>query len=238
MEKEVIFGHSPDSDDAFMYYGIASGNVKLDNFKISHLMEDIESLNIRSEKGELDVTAISVAHYPKIMDKYQIMNCGSSVGRNYGPILVSKNYKSVDELKGKKIAIPGKFTTSYMLFQIFVDIELDVEFMHFENIMPSILDGSVDAGVILHEGQVLYEKDNLIKIIDLGEEWFKKTNLPIPLGVDLVNRKFDLSTRKDLTDVFYRSVKYAIENEDEALKYAMTYGRDLTLEEARKFVRM
>ena len=238
MEKEVIFGHSPDSDDAFMYYGIASGNVKLDNFKISHLMEDIESLNIRSEKGELDVTAISVAHYPKIMDKYQIMNCGSSVGRNYGPILVSKNYKSVDELKGKKIAIPGKFTTSYMLFQIFVDIELDVEFMHFENIMPSILDGSVDAGVILHEGQVLYEKDNLIKIIDLGEEWFKKTNLPIPLGVDLVNRKFDLSTRKDLTDVFYRSVKYAIENEDEALKYAMTYGRDLTLKEARKFVRM
>ena len=238
MEKEVIFGHSPDSDDAFMYYGIASGNVKLDNFKISHLMEDIESLNIRSEKGELDVTAISVAHYPKIMDKYQIMNCGSSVGRNYGPILVSKNYKSVDELKGKKIAIPGKFTTSYMLFQIFVDIELDIEFMHFENIMPSILDGSVDAGVILHEGQVLYEKDNLIKIIDLGEEWFKKTNLPIPLGVDLVNRKFDLSTRKDLTDVFYRSVKYAIENEDEALKYAMTYGRDLTLEEARKFVRM
>ena len=221
-----------------MYYGIASGNVKLDNYKISHLMEDIESLNIRSEKGELDVTAISVAHYPKIMDKYQIMNCGSSVGRNYGPILVSKNYKSVDELKGKKIAIPGKFTTSYMLFQIFVDIELDVEFMHFEEIMPSILNNSVDAGVILHEGQVLYEKDNLIKIIDLGEEWFKKTNLPIPLGVDLVNRKFDLTTRKDLTDVFYRSVKYAIENEDEALKYAMTYGRDLTLEEARKFVRM
>ena len=238
MEKEVVFGHSPDSDDAFMYYGIASGNVKLDNYKISHLMEDIESLNIRSEKGELDVTAISVAHYPKIMDKYQIMNCGSSVGRNYGPILVSKNYKSVDELKGKKIAIPGKFTTSYMLFQIFVDIELDVEFMHFEEIMPSILNNSVDAGVILHEGQVLYEKDNLIKIIDLGEEWFKKTNLPIPLGVDLVNRKFDLTTRKDLTDVFYRSVKYAIENEDEALKYAMTYGRDLTFEEARKFVSM
>ena len=238
MEKEVVFGHSPDSDDAFMYYGIASGNVKLDNYKISHLMEDIESLNIRSEKGELDVTAISVAHYPKIMDKYQIMNCGSSVGRNYGPILVSKNYKSVDELKGKKIAIPGKFTTSYMLFQIFVDIELDVEFMHFEEIMPSILNNSVDAGVILHEGQVLYEKDNLIKIIDLGEEWFKKTNLPITLGVDLVNRKFDLSTIKDLTDVFYRSVKYSIENEDESLKYAMTYGRDLTLEEARKFVRM
>ena len=101
MTKEVIFGHSPDSDDAFMYYGIASGNIKLDNYKISHLMEDIESLNIRSEKGELDVTAISVAHYPKIMDKYQIMNCGSSVGRNYGPILVSKNYDSIDQLKGK-----------------------------------------------------------------------------------------------------------------------------------------
>ena len=125
-----------------------------------------------------------------------------------------------------------------MLFQIFVDMQLEVEFMHFENIMPSIINGSVDAGVILHEGQVLYEKDNLIKIIDLGEEWFKKTSLPIPLGVDLVNRKFDESTRKDLTDVFYRSVKYAIENEDEALKYAMTYGRDLSLEEARKFVRM
>ena len=210
MDKEVIFGHSPDSDDAFMYYGIASGNVKLDNYKISHLMEDIESLNIRSEKGELDVTAISVAHYPKIMDKYQIMNCGSSVGRNYGPILVSKNYDSINQLIGKKIAIPGKFTTSYMLFQIFVDMQLEVEFMHFENIMPSIINGSVDAGVILHEGQVLYEKDNLIKIIDLGEEWFNKTSLPIPLGVDLVNRKFDEATRKDLTDVFYRSVKLSL----------------------------
>ena len=166
------------------------------------------------------------------------MNCGSSVGRNYGPILVSKNYDSINQLRGKKIAIPGKFTTSYMLFQIFVDMQLEVEFMHFENIMPSVINGIVDAGVILHEGQVLYEKDNLIKIIDLGEEWFNKTSLPIPLGVDLVNRKFDEATRKDLTDVFYRSVKYAIENEDEALKYAMTYGRDLSLEEARKFVRM
>ena len=238
MEKEVIFGHSPDSDDAFMYYGIASENIKLDGYKISHLMEDIESLNLRSEKGELDVTAISVAHYPNVSNHYQIMSCGSSVGRNYGPVLVSKNYKSINELKGKKIGIPGKFTTSYMLFQIFAGKDLDVEFMHFEKIMGSIDRGEVDAGVLLHEGQILFEKDGFNKILDLGEEWYKKTDLPIPLGVDLVNRKFDLKVREDLTTVFYNSVKYAIENENDALKYAMQYGRNLSFEEARKFVRM
>ena len=238
MEREVIFGHSPDSDDAFMYYGIASNNVKLKGYKISHLMEDIESLNLRSEKGELDVTAISVAHYPNVSNNYQIMSCGSSVGRNYGPVLVSKNYKSLNELKGKKVAIPGRFTTSYMLFQIFAGQDLDVEFMHFEKIMGSIERGEVDAGVLLHEGQILFEKDGLKKILDLGEEWYKKTNLPIPLGVDLVNRKFDLKIRQDLTTVFYESVKYGIENEDAALKYAMQYGRNLSFEEARKFVRM
>ena len=238
MKKEVIFGHSPDSDDAFMYYGIASGNVKLDGYKISHLMEDIESLNLRSEKGELDVTAISVAHYPNVSNHYQIMSCGSSVGRNYGPVLVSKNYKSLKELKGKKIGIPGKFTTSYMLFQIFAGQDLEVEFMHFEKIMDSIDRGEVDAGVLLHEGQILFEKDGFNKILDLGEEWFDKTNLPIPLGVDLVNRKFNANTRKDLTTVFYNSVNYAILNENEALTYAMQYGRNLSFEEARKFVRM
>tara|TARA_B100001029_G_C15050827_1_gene450598 strand:- start:780 stop:1625 length:846 start_codon:yes stop_codon:yes gene_type:complete len=238
MEKEVIFGHSPDSDDAFMYYGIASNNVRLEGYKISHLMEDIESLNLRSERGELDVTAISVAHYPNVSNYYQIMNCGSSVGRNYGPVLVSKNYKSLNELKGKKIAIPGRFTTSYMLFQIFVGQGLNVEFMHFEKIMGSIERGEVDAGVLLHEGQILFEKDGFIKILDLGEEWYKETNLPIPLGIDLVNRKFDFKIRENLTTVFYESVKYGIENEDAALKYAMQYGRDLSLDEARKFVRM
>tara|TARA_Y100000590_G_scaffold59024_2_gene62468 strand:+ start:11795 stop:12640 length:846 start_codon:yes stop_codon:yes gene_type:complete len=238
MEREVIFGHSPDSDDAFMYYGIASNNVKLKGYKISHLMEDIESLNLRSEKGELDVTAISVAHYPNVSNNYQIMSCGSSVGRNYGPVLVSKNYKTLNELKGKKVAIPGRFTTSYMLFQIFAGQDLDVEFMHFEKIMGSIERGEVDAGVLLHEGQILFEKDGFKKILDLGQEWYKKTNLPIPLGVDLVNRKFDLKIRQDLTTVFYESVKYGIENEDAALKYAMQYGRNLSLEEARKFVRM
>ena len=167
MEREVIFGHSPDSDDAFMYYGIASNNVKLKGYKISHLMEDIESLNLRSEKGELDVTAISVAHYPNVSNNYQIMSCGSSVGRNYGPVLVSKNYKSLNELKGKKVAIPGRFTTSYMLFQIFAGQDLDVEFMHFEKIMGSIERGEVDAGVLLHEGQILFEKDGFKKILDL-----------------------------------------------------------------------
>jgi len=238
LSREVVFGHSPDSDDAFMYYGIASGNISLKGYEISHLMEDIESLNLRSEKGELAVTAISVAHYPKVSHNYQIMNCGSSVGRNYGPILVSKNYKKLEELKGKKIAIPGHFTTSYMLFQIFIEIECEVEFMHFESIINSIKNGKVDAGVLLHEGQILFQKDGLTKISDLGELWHENTGLPIPLGVDLVNRKFDEKTRKDLTTVFYKSVKYGIENEDAALKYAMQFGRDLSFEEARKFVRM
>jgi 1,4-dihydroxy-6-naphthoate synthase len=238
MSKKVIFGHSPDSDDAFMYYGIASGNISLEGYKISHQMEDIESLNLRSEKGELDVTAISVAHYPKVSNHYQIMNCGSSVGRNYGPVLVSKNYKNIAELKGKVIAIPGKFTTSYMLFQIFVEKDCEIKFMHFEKIMDAIDTNEVDAGVLLHEGQILFQKDGFNKILDLGEEWFKETKLPIPLGVDLVNRKFDLNMRQKLTDVFYNSVKFAIDNEDEALKYAMEFGRNLSFEEARKFVRM
>ena len=236
-DLNVTFGHSPDADDAFMFYGLAKNKIPT-TFKVNHLMDDIESLNKRATSGKLEVTAISAAHYPKVSNNYQIMSCGSSVGRNYGPLLVSEKKINEKNLSGLKIAIPGKFTTSYLLFQIFINQNIEPVFMHFDEVINSIKSGSTDAGILLHEGQVTFQEYGLNKILDLGERWFEKTSLPIPLGLDLVHKKFSPEHRKEITTAFYKSIKYAIENEDKALDYALSFGRGIEKNKGRKFVRM
>jgi 1,4-dihydroxy-6-naphthoate synthase len=233
----ITFGHSPDADDAFMFYGLAKNKIPI-NFKVSHLMEDIESLNKRATLGNLEVTAISAAHYPKVSDHYQIMSCGSSVGRNYGPILVSDKKINENKLSGLKIAIPGEFTTSYLLFKIFISQNIKTVFKHFDDVINSIKSGETDAGILLHEGQVTFQEYGLNKILDLGERWFQETSLPIPLGLDLVHKKFSPENRKEITTGFYKSIKYALENEEKALDYALGFGRGIQKEKGRKFVRM
>jgi len=234
----VLFGHSPDADDAFMFYALAKGLVSIPDRTVDHVMEDIESLNRRASSGELDVTAISAAHYPEVAHHYRIMSCGASVGRNYGPMVVAREHMSLADLSGKHVGVPGEFTTSYMLFRIFVDIDFKPVFMHFDDIGPAVGDGLIDAGIFLHEGQILYERQGFAAVLDLGARWFQETGLPIPLGLDIVHRRLGPDVGQAVADGLRASVAYAREHEDEALDYALAFGRGIEREDARRFVRM
>lgn len=236
---EIVFGHSPDADDAFMFCGLANGQVEIAGYTIGHKMADIQTLNELSESGELPVTAISAAHYPQIADKYQIMSCGASVGRNYGPVVVSKGaVQSEAELAGKTVAVPGEFTTSWMLFQLFGPDDFQPLFTDFDSVEDAVTDGSADAGILLHEGQILYAERGFTPILDLGQCWFDETGLPIPLGLDVVRRDLPDELRQSIADGLKASIQYAHANEDDALDYALTYGRGIGREDGRRFVRM
>jgi len=236
--QPVVFGHSPDTDDAFMFYALAKELVTIPGRAVDHMMEDIESLNRRASSGELDVTAISAAHYPQVARHYRVMSCGASVGRNYGPVLVAAGPMSLAELSGRHIGVPGEFTTSYLLFRIFVHADCRPVFMHFEDIGPAVQDGLVDAGIFLHEGQILYERQGFSRVLDLGASWFEETGLPIPLGLDVVHRRLGPNVGQAVADALRASVGYAREHEDDALDYALAFGRGIEREDARRFVRM
>ncbi len=237
--KSIVFGHSPDADDAFMFYALAKGIVEISGYEVGHHMADIQSLNVLAESGELPVTAISAAHYPKIADKYRIMSCGASVGRNYGPVLVTAR-EDLDEggLQGCKIAVPGEFTTSWMLFQIFGPDDFDPIFLDFDDVEGAVKSGEADAGILLHEGQILFEQRGFKAIIDLGKRWFDTTGLPIPLGLDVVNRSLGDDVCQRIADALKSSIEHAHANEDDALDYALGFGRGIDREDGRRFVRM
>jgi len=255
----LYIGHSPDADDAFMFYALAEGRVKIGDYDIDHVMEDIESLNRRARTGELPVTAISTAVYPEVADKYRIMSCGSSVGRNYGPILLSKQPIGLDELAGRRIAVPGPFTTAYLLLRLYVpeagaatesgatsldatggaksDGFIPVQ-MNFDEVMDAIQEGDVDAGVIIHEGQLTWQSSGLHNLLDLGEAWMKDTGLPIPLGLDVINRSLGDSRMESIARALKESIVYARENEEAAIDYAIQFGRGIDRDTCRDFVRM
>ena len=235
--RPISIGHSPDADDAFMFYALASKAVTIPGYEIEHVMEDIESLNVRSETGDLDVTAVSAAHYPKIADKYRVMSCGASIGRNYGPTLVTTSPMSPANLVGKRIGVPGEFTTSWLLFQIFFQGAIEPVFLDFDAVTDAIVKGDVDAGILLHEGQILYEQQGLHLLMDLGKEWFSETGLPIPLGLDLIHRRLG-DKGQMVANALKASIVYALEQEDDALDYALGFGRGIDREDGRTFVRM
>jgi len=239
MDK-LLIGHSPDADDAFMFYALANGTVRIGNYEIDHVMEDIESLNRRARSGELPVTAISAAVYPEVAKQYRIMSCGSSIGRNYGPLVLTREAMGVDELNGRRVAIPGTFTTAYMLLRLYagrgaglVPVEID-----FDRIMDAVTSGEVDAGVIIHEGQITWQESGLYKLIDLGEAWTADTGLPIPLGLDVINRSLGDEVMTAIAASLKESIEYAREHEDDAIDYAMQFGRGIDRETCRRFVRM
>ena len=237
-ERVVTVGHSPDADDAFMFHALASEAVTIPGYEIKHVVEEIEALNKRALTAELDVTAISAAQYPAVAGSYRIMSCGASVGRNYGPVVVSTGPLAAAELAGKRVAVPGEFTTSWMLFRIFVEAEIEPLFLGFDAVTSALQDGRADAAILLHEGQILYERQGLSKVIDLGERWFESTGLPIPLGLDLVNRRLADDIAQQVADALRASVVYARANEDAALDYALGYGRGIEREDGRRFIRM
>ena len=236
--KTITFGHSPDADDAFMFFALAKGHVKIPGHEIGHLLEDIQSLNQRAERGELEVTAISAAQYPKVAQHYRIMSCGASVGRNYGPVVVATSLLTEQDLAGKRIGVPGEHTTSYMLFRVFGPETFTPVFLDFDAVGPAVQSGDVDAGILLHEGQILYQRQGFHGVLDLGRRWFEETGLPIPLGLDCVNRNLSDGLAQSVTDALRASVEYARSHEDDALDYALGYGRGIEREDARRFVSM
>lgn len=237
-EKIIHVGHSPDPDDAFMFYGLSSGKVKIEGVKIEHQLEDIQTLNQRAMNGELEVTAISAHTFPFVEDKYWIMETGGSFGENYGPVIVSKKYKSLSELKGKKIATPGKLTTATLLFKIFCE-GIENTDIPFDEIMNKVNDETFDAGLLIHEGQLTYKDEGFNKILDFGEFWNEKTNgLPLPLGLDVVRKDLGIELAKKISFGLKESIHFGYTHQSESIPYSMQWGRGIDNKLGEKFVKM
>ncbi len=235
--REITIAHSPDSDDAFMFYGLATNKVRVPGLRFTHTLCDIETLNQKGMEGVYDVTAISFHAYPYIQDKYALLPSGGSVGEGYGPMIVASHPYTQSEIKRKRIAVPGTLTTAYLVLRLFAPgIETDV--VPFDQIIPQVLEGKQEAGLIIHEGQLSYAKSGLQRIIDLGRWWQKITGLPLPLGGNAIRRGLGDELMTAVAAALRESIQYALDHRDEALAYAMQFARDLDSQLADKFVGM
>ena len=235
-KKETIrIGHSPDSDDAFMFYALAKDLIPTGPFEVVHVIEDIETLNQRALAAELEVTAISVHAYAYVAKDYVFMPCGASIGDQYGPLVVSK--APIDTLAGKRIAIPGKMTTAYLTLSLF-EPNFEAETRPFDKILDAVQHDEVDAGLIIHEGQLTYAREGLHKVIDLGEWWYEETGLPLPLGANVIRRNLGAEKIQKITALLKQSIQYSLDHRSRGLEYAMTYARDMETDLADKFVGM
>jgi 5,8-dihydroxy-2-naphthoate synthase len=233
----VQIGHSPDADDAFMFYALTAGKVKIPGVAVEHVLEDIESLNRRARTGDLDVTAVSFATYLLIADRYRMMDAGASMGLGYGPILVARAPIPEADLENHVVASPGKHTTSALLLRIYVGDPPLIE-VAFDKIPQAVLDGQADLGLLIHEGQITHQKMGLTKVLDLGESWQRDTGLPLPLGVNVMRRDLGEDVHRAISQGLRDSIAWAHANVDEALDYAMRYGRGIDKETCRRFVLM
>ena len=234
---EISVGHTPDSDDAFMFYGMFNGKVNSTDFTIKHVIEDIEKLNRKALNPELDVTAVSV-HACTYIPDYTILRSGGSFGLGYGPIVTAKKIMNVEQLKNAKIAIPGKMTSAYLLLQLMIG-KFDFIEMNFNEIPKAVKNNQVDAGLVIHETQLSYEQEGNKKILDVGKWWDEKTNgLPVPLGVNVMKSKFGLDTIKKFDNFLQESIEYGLKHQDKAIDYAMKYSRGKPRELIKKFVKM
>ena len=236
--QEISIAHSPDSDDAFMFYGLATNKVRVPGFKFSHTLTDIETLNQRAiREAFYDVTAISFHAYPYLQDNYTLMACGGSVGEGYGPMVVSPHKLSLADIKKTRIAVPGKLTTAVLTLKLFAP-EVDTVVVPFDKIIPAVVAGEFDAGLIIHEGQLTYGNSGLVKALDLGQWWREQTGLPLPLGGNAIRRALGEETMRITTNALRDSIQHALDHRDEALAYAMQFARDLDASLADQFVGM
>ena len=235
--REITVAHSPDSDDAFMFYALATNRVRASGIKFAHTLCDIETLNRKALEGFYDVTAISFHAYPYIQDKYALLASGGSVGEGYGPMIVARRVHSLDEIKRLRIAIPGKLTTAYLALKLFAP-EIETEIVPFDRIIPEVLAGKHEAGLIIHEGQLTYDKSGLHRIVDLGKWWRDQTGLPLPLGGNAIRRDLGPELMASVARAIKQSIQYALDHRSEALSYAMQFARDLDPGLADKFVGM
>jgi 1,4-dihydroxy-6-naphthoate synthase len=234
---EISVGHTPDSDDAFMFYGMFTGKVTSPDFTIKHVIEDIEKLNRKAINPQLDVTAVSV-HACAYIPEYTILRSGGSFGIGYGPIVVAKKMMDIDQLKKSKIAIPGKMTSAFLLLQLMIG-KFDFVEMNFSEIPNAIKNQKADAGLVIHETQLSYDQENLTKILDVGEWWDKKTGgLPVPLGINVIKNHLGKENIKKFDTFLRDSIKYGLEHEQDAIDYAMEYSRGKSRQLIEKFVKM
>jgi 1,4-dihydroxy-6-naphthoate synthase len=236
-KREITIAHSPDSDDAFMFYGLATNKVRVPGLRFSHTLCDIETLNRKAMEGVYDVTAISFHAYPYIQDHYALLPTGGSVGDGYGPMIVASRAYSTSDIKHKRIAVPGTLTTAYLVLKLFAP-GIETEVVPFDQIIPQVLEGKQEAGLIIHEGQLTYDKSGLHRIVDLGKWWQKMTGLPLPLGGNAIRRSLGPQLMSSVSAALRESIQYALDHRDEALAYAMQFARDLDPQLADKFVGM
>jgi 1,4-dihydroxy-6-naphthoate synthase len=237
--REITIAHSPDSDDAFMFYALATNKVQVPGLRFTHTLSDIQSLNQKANEGDgvYDVTAISFHAYPYLQNNYVLMSCGGSVGEGYGPMIVAPRWFSESEIKQKKIAVPGKLTTAYLALKLFAP-EIETEVVPFDQIIPQVLEGKHEAGLIIHEGQLTYDRSGLYRIVDLGKWWLQTTGLPLPLGGNAIRRSLGAEVIATVSGAVRDSIQYALEHREQALQYAMQFARDLDPGMADRFVGM
>lgn len=235
--RTITVAHSPDSDDAFMFYGLATGKLATEGIKFEHTLSDIQSLNEAAKKGVYDVTAISFHAYAYVAEKYALLPHGASIGDKYGPIVVSKEPREVSELGDMKIAVPGELTSAYLALRIY-----NKDFKHvvvpFDEIIDVVQKGEADAGLLIHEGQLYYNQIGLHKVLDLGEWWHDKTGLPLPMGGNVIRRDLGKDLMREVSKHLHASIVYSLDNREDALAYAMQFARDMQPEMADRFVAM
>src|SRR4051794_40235185 len=235
--REIVSAHSPDSDDAFMFYGLATKKVRSPKVTFRHVLEDIETLNRKAMEGQYELSAISYHAYPYVADKYVLMASGSSIGDGYGPMIISTRPMDPEELKGKRIAIPGTLTTAYLACKLFQP-DFEPVVTPFDKITDAVKERTVDAGLIIHEAQLTFDREGFHRIVDLGR-WFKTTHgMPLPLGANALKRSLAPDIQSECCRMMRESIQYALDNHDEALAYAMQFARDMEQRLAEKFVGM
>ncbi len=235
--RTISVAHSPDSDDAFMFYGLATNKLETEGLKFEHVLKDIQTLNEDAKNGVYDVTAISFHAYAYVSDKYALLPHGASIGDKYGPIVVAKEPRDPSEIGKMKIAVPGELTSAYLALRLY-NRDFEHVVVPFDKIIEAVQRGDADAGLLIHEGQLFYKQMGLDKVLDLGEWWYERTGLPLPMGGNAIRRDLGPELMRQVSKHLHRSILYSMENREDALAYAMQFARDMTPELADRFVAM
>ncbi len=239
MESRLIrVGHSPDPDDAFMFYALAHNKLDTGGLRFEHQLQDIETLNRRALRGELEVTAISIHAYAHLLDKYALLPSGCSMGDRYGPMVVAREPLTLEKLAKAKIAVPGTLTTAFLTLRLLLPGGFTYDVIPFDHILDAVASGKYDAGLIIHEGQLTFQNQGLQLIVDLGVWWHEKTGLPLPLGGNVVRRDLGAQVMRDISRLLKASIQYSLDHRDAALTYALQYARDMDKSLADRFVGM
>lgn len=240
--KTLTLGHSPDPDDAFMFYGLAKDLIPAQGYRFEHILQDIQTLNERATRGELDISAVSIHAYAYVSDKYALLPSGASMGDGYGPMLVAKQKFSREEVARKKIAVPGTMTSAFLALQLWLGKpakEFNYIVVPFDQIFQAVREGRADIGLIIHEGQLTYQNEGLVVCEDLGVWWGRENDgLPLPLGGNVIHKRFDPATRKSISDILTASIQFSLDHRPEAVQHALQYARDMGRDLADKFVGM